>query len=357
MTPAVAADALAEHLAHRYGGPVRLVTPATANGDGFDSDIFFMQFSGSALPDEWRDPIVLRVKGRADQLDIARREVAIQRWVADRDYPAPRILALYEPGELFDVPAQAMERAPGHTMLHSVLRSPWSARRRMAQLATLHTRLHALDPDGFPADGDLLDRRLANARRTADELDDSDLRDGLAQVGRIADRLRRNAGEVCHGDFHPLNVVVSRTDASVIDWTDAGVGDRHGDVARTLLIFELAAVAASNRFERTVLRAAGPVLGRWYRRSYTATTPLDEERLALWTPVHILHGWSQVRGLHAGQFATDRDVAGHLDVDSDLDREPDGDGAGAAGHREARVAPELADELRRRFDAAMAVVA
>jgi aminoglycoside phosphotransferase (APT) family kinase protein len=223
-------------------------------------------------------------------------------------------------------------------MLQNVLSAPWSARRRMAQLAALHTRLHAIDPTGFPTDDDLLDRRLQSVRRTADELDDADLRDGLLQIGRIADRLRAAEAAVCHGDFHPLNVVVSAADAAVIDWTDAGVGDRHGDVARTLLLFELAAVAASNRLERTALRAVGPLLGRWYRHSYAASLALDDARVALWRPVHLLHGWSQVRGLHAGQF--DRDI--------------DADEARPAPA--VRVAPGLADELRRRFEVAMAAI-
>jgi aminoglycoside phosphotransferase (APT) family kinase protein len=338
VTPTDAADALADHLARRYGGPVRLVAPPTANGEGFDSDIYFMQFSGPTLPDEWGDPIVLRVKGRVDQLHIARREVEIQDWLAERAYPVPRILALFEPGELLDAPVQAMERAPGVTMLQNVVSAPWSARRRMAQLAALHTRLHAIDPTGFPIDDDLLDRRLQLVRRTADELDDADLRDGLVQVGRIADRLRAAEATVCHGDFHPLNVIVSADDAAVIDWTDAGVGDRHGDVARTLLLFDLAAVAASRPLERIALRAVGPLLGRWYRRSYAASRPLDDVRIAMWRPVHLLHGWSQVRGLHAGQF------------DGDID----GDEARPAPA--VRVAPGLADELRRRFEVAMAAI-
>ena len=31
---------------------------------------------------------------------------------------------------------------------------------------------------------------------------------------------------VCNGDFHPLNVMVDGDRASVIDWTDAGLGPR-----------------------------------------------------------------------------------------------------------------------------------
>jgi aminoglycoside phosphotransferase (APT) family kinase protein len=131
-----------------------------------------------------------------------------------------------------------------------------------------------------------------------------------------------------------MNVVVSGRHTSVIDWTDAGIGDRHGDVARTLLLFEIAAIAASNAVERVALRRIGPLLGRWYRRSYAATAALDEARIALWRPVHLLHGWSQVRGLHAGQFYG-------------------GSGGTATADRAGRIPASLGDELQQRFEAAM----
>jgi aminoglycoside phosphotransferase (APT) family kinase protein len=324
------ADALVDALARRYGAPVELAAPVTSSGDGFDSDIYFVQLAGPSLPAPWRAPLVLRVKGSVEQVAIAHREAAIQDWLTERGYPTPRVLALFEPGELVDTPAQVMERAPGVTMLHDIQRAPWRARRRIAELAALHGRLHAMDPDGFPVGDDLLDRRLQLVRRTADELDDPVLRDALRRVDGIADRLRDAPGAVCHGDFHPMNVIVSGPRAVAIDWTDAGVGDRHGDVARTLLLFDIAAVAASNAVERLALRAVGPTLGRWYRRSYAAGAPLDEARIALWTPVHLLHGWSQVRGLHAGQFTCD-----------------------GTDDRAARVPASFGDELQQRFEVAL----
>ena len=107
----------------------------------------------------------------------------------------------------------------------------------------------------------------------------------------------------CHGDFHPLNVLVDAESSWVLDWTDAGLGDRHGDVARTALLFKVAAIVADGRAERGALRVAGPWMARRYLRDYERHAHLDPKRLALWEPVHLLHGWSQVVGLHAGQFS------------------------------------------------------
>ncbi len=107
---------------------------------------------------------------------------------------------------------------------------------------------------------------------------------------------------VCHGDFHPLNVVVDGGRASVIDWTDAGLGPREADVARTILIFHIAAIAAGSAFERVALKVAGPRLARRYRRSYESGASLDPDRMRQWSVLHAVHGWAQVEMLHAGGF-------------------------------------------------------
>ena len=324
----VAVDGLCAWLARTYGDDIALSEPVATRGEGFDSDVYFVRFEGTALPPEWRAPLVLRVKPDAGRTEEAEREAAVQDWVADRGYPAPRVLVVLAPREVSDRPAQVMTRAPGAMMLDALKRRAWQARRLLERLAVLQARLHELPPGDFPVTDDLLDRRLALVRRVSSELDDDALRRGLDAIEARAADLRDAPPSACHGDFHPLNVLVTDDGMTVIDWTDAGVGDRHGDVARTLLLFELAAIAASSAAERAVLRRVGPWLNRTYRRAYDEAKPLDPHRLALWTPVHLLHGWTQVRALHAGLF---------------------GD-SGAA----ARVPPALVDELQRRFDAALA---
>ena len=107
---------------------------------------------------------------------------------------------------------------------------------------------------------------------------------------------------VCHGDFHPLNVMVDGERASVIDWTDAGLGPRETDVARTALIFHIAAVAANSAVERAVLKVAGPRLSRRYLKTYEAGSRLDPTRMRMWEVLHGVHGWAQVEMLHAGGF-------------------------------------------------------
>jgi aminoglycoside phosphotransferase (APT) family kinase protein len=276
--------------------------PAVIAG-GFDSFIHGVALSGQALPPEWRGPLVVRMLPTADRAPQAAREAAVQGWSADRGYAAPRALAVLGPTEGFELPTQVMERAPGITMLDAFTAKPWRARRLVDQLAALALRLHALPTEGFPPDGStLVDHRLNLSRHVVSRLDRPRLAAALERAEALAGTAMQGPQVVCHGDFHPLNVMVDGDRASVIDWTDAGIGPREADVARTTLLFHVARIAASSPVERLALQIAGPRLSRRYLHTYRAGAALDDERMRVWEVLHAVHGWAQVEMLHAGGF-------------------------------------------------------
>ena len=333
-----AADTVGRWLAERFGGQVDLLGAPTTAGDGYDTAVHFVRFGGAVLPPEWRRDLVIRIHPTADRSGLARHEAAAQNWCAERRYPAPRVLAVFGAGELSDLPLQVVERAPGDTMLAAVLGRPWRAPAMLRRLADLHADLHDLPVDDFPAPVDdpsltLAARRLRPVPSWIDRLPAADadaLGDALERLRPVLPRLDVADPSVCHGDMHPLNVLVARDGTTtVIDWTDVALGDPHGDVARTALLFEVARVATSAPLERAALGATGGWMRTTYLDRYRARRPLDDERLRRWQAVHALHGWGQVLALHAGLF---------------------GDGNAAA----ANVPPELAPWLRDRFELSLA---
>ena len=106
---------------------------------------------------------------------------------------------------------------------------------------------------------------------------------------------------LCHGDFHPRNVLVDRTGSfttyGVVDWTDARLGDPHFDVARSLAIYWLAGVAADSAPVRMALRSLQDRLRRWHRIAYESASgrALDDRTLRWWEAVHLYRGWLQLQ--------------------------------------------------------------
>jgi aminoglycoside phosphotransferase (APT) family kinase protein len=333
--PEAVAERLRGWVTARFGGQVAVVGQPGSVGAGFDSYIHLVQLAGDELPAPWRDPLVVRLLPSVDRVAQSQREAEVQTWCAGRGYAAPAVLAVLAPDEVFGLPAQVMERAPGTTALDALKARPWRARALVDQLVDLQLRLHALDTSGWPGPAEpaaLVAQRLSLPRRVAVEREDADLAAALQQAERLLPLATSGTAVICHGDFHPLNVVVDGSSASVIDWTDAGMGPREADVSRTLLLFNVAAIAATSSIERIVLRAAGPRLAGRYRRVYEQGAALDPARMRAWEALHALHGWSQILMLHGGGFEGDSSSDG----------------------QRGRVPVELATYLRRRFDAAAA---
>jgi aminoglycoside phosphotransferase (APT) family kinase protein len=330
--PTAVAAALRGWAARRFGDPVTVVETPTAIGAGFDSYIHLVELAGEGLPPAWRQPLVVRLLPSVDRVEQAHREAVVQGWCAEQGFPAPTVLTVLAPDELFGLPAQVMERAPGTTMLAALSARPWRAFALVRQLAGVQRALHALPLDGWPCSTEpqeLVDKRLALPRRVAPEVGDPALTAAVARAATLTATASAGPLVVCHGDFHPLNVMVDGDRASVIDWTDAGLGPREADVARTRLIFHIAAIAANSPVERAALRVAGPRLAGRYLRAYEAGAPLDPRRLTAWEALHALHGWSQVRMLHAGGFE------------------------GSSSSDQGRVPAAVGDFLRARFEAAV----
>jgi len=127
----------------------------------------------------------------------------------------------------------------------------------LVQMGAAHAELHRLgSPPADARPGKVPDNWLRLARHLTESGGRGQLAALLRKIELVQDRLDVADPVVCHGDFHPLNVLAAPGGSAlhVIDWTNAGVGDRHGDIALTLLWFQIAAVAAPRPADRVLMR-------------------------------------------------------------------------------------------------------
>ena len=304
--PSAVATALAGWASARFDSDVEVAGTPTAISGGFDSYIHRVELAGTALPVEWARPLVVRVLPSPDRAPQAEREAAVQTWCAAQGYPAPAVLAVLSPDDAFGRPAQVMELAPGTTMLAAVTARPWQALRLVDRLAGLARHLHALPVDGFPPPvraERLVDQRLGLPRRVVAELDVPALAGALAHAEASADAAMTGPAVVCHGDFHPLNVMV---DGDVGGRSSTGPTPGSGPVRPTSPARSCCSTSppsrptgpSSERRSRSPA-PAWPVATGAPTRPESGWTPSTSQR---WELLHAVHGWAQVEMLHAGGF-------------------------------------------------------
>jgi aminoglycoside phosphotransferase (APT) family kinase protein len=120
------------------------------------------------------------------------------------------------------------------------------------------------------------------------------LRYDIDETSHLTDDLRRKARDlldrlpdgqnICHGDFHPENVLITKKGPVVIDWMTACSGSSWADVARTNLILTIGVKAAGKNIP-LLLRMIVRLYHRIYLNRYRALHPDSTDELVRWTPV------------------------------------------------------------------------
>lgn len=222
----------------------------------------------------WSGERVLRLARDPRRAPFVEREALALAAAHRAGAPVP---AVYERVTVDGRPGVIMERVDGHDLLTRLGRRPWSVPAVGRVLGRVHARLHRVR-----APREFLDLRREMRRRLESELVPGDVRRmALARLEHLPDGDR-----LCHGDFHPGNLLRGRHDHLAIDWTNGSAGDPAADVARTLLMLDVGEPPPeAPLLVRRLDRAGRGLLRRTYLRAYRRVRPLDPARVRAWTPV------------------------------------------------------------------------
>jgi aminoglycoside phosphotransferase (APT) family kinase protein len=262
---------------------------------GWETYIYRFRLRGEGLPRPYGRRLVLRIYASPQGVPRARYEFACQQALCRAGYPVAEPLLVEEDCGLFGGPFLIMECLPGETLLDHLRRHNTHILGVARQLAEQQVRLHRLSPEDFPAPpGPFLERRLDELRGLVRDYGLEGLTAGLCWL-----RARRPeepaAPCVLHLDYHPVNVLVHEARApAVLDWNESDVGDRHADVATTVVLMHTAPVEGTCVRERLLAPLTRWVLIHRYLHVYRRRLGID---------LHILRyylAWTALRRLAIG---------------------------------------------------------
>ncbi|RLC58018.1 MAG: hypothetical protein DRI30_03265 [Chloroflexi bacterium] len=287
-----------------YARPPRAIT------GGFDTRILAFRLTGA--PTELSIPLILRLYASDDDPLRARWESVVQSTVVSLGYPAPRVLLESIESDVLGGAFLVMERFPGTPMLKAstpielLLRIPWLLTSLPRVLAEQQARLHSFDPEklteaidatGLPQQGVAAAGVSRRKLSTDGQLDQIQQRIESHNVAGLRPALQwlleNHPGEppenvICHGDFHPLNVLMKDGRVTgVVDWAMTVVGDPAFDVASTRVLLGLAPMSMPAAIDSLASRLR-PILVRRYTEAYERIRSLDRERLAYYEALRCL---------------------------------------------------------------------
>ncbi len=244
---------------------------------GFWAELF--SFSLANPPGAWPGELVVRLM---PDPGTARKEMVVQTAVAGAGFPTPIVRASGGPDRGLGRAFMVMDRAAGRPALSGLDGGPTpDAMLRVLRhvpglLAGSMARLHALDPD-------LVRGGLARVREAPVTLPGlvSALSQSAAESGRpdlvraarwLTDHPPAPAPEViCHGDFHPFNLLADEDRVTVLDWSNALLAPRAYDVAFTSLLLSEPPLRVAG-WQRQLLRPVGRLAAHRFVRAYQRRT-------------------------------------------------------------------------------------
>ncbi len=155
----------------------------------------------------------------------AEREATLTAAVHERGLPTPAVRGLVDIGGRAGV---VFERIDGISMWTEMLQSPSAADRLARSLGGLYSELRA---ETAPAALPSLIQRVGSKSDDAEALTASE----RAELRQCASALGEGPN-LCHGDLHPGNVLMSNRGPIIIDWYDAAAGPPLADLVRTSLL-------------------------------------------------------------------------------------------------------------------------
>lgn len=219
----------------------------------------------------WREGQVLKLFYDWFNLRGIESEARIARAVHAEGLPVPTV------GEIVCVNGRnglVYQRIDGEPMSRKLARTPWKVAYYARRTAELHAVVHARR---LQADIPFQRQKLVNKINRAEALPEQHRTKVLAALEAMPD-----GGRLCHGDFHPGNILITGKKEWIIDWIDATCGNPIADLARTSIIMSGdLACRKTGLLEKCFIHTFHGM----YLRRYFTCRPGGKDEYRRWLPI------------------------------------------------------------------------
>jgi uncharacterized protein (TIGR02172 family) len=220
----------------------------------------------------WGDERILKLYQNWMPAVAIEREFAITRTARETGLPVP---AAEEIVEVDGRKGIVFERVQGPSMLNVLSAKPWTLIAFSRQLGELHARMHAckLPPETYTQR-----QQIERGIELAHDLADNEKK----TIRQILERLPEGDA-VCHGDFHPDNILLTTQGPVIIDWMTATRGHPQADVARTALLFHTGGLPPNVPLHmRLLINASRAIMFKAYLDRYLQLNPVPRSSIHAW---------------------------------------------------------------------------
>lgn len=167
------------------------------------------------------------------------------------------------------------ERLEGPSMLKDLTAHPWKWFALASQLGQLHAQIHRSSmPPELPSQYQQIENGIEAA---------SDIPESIKEASRACLAALPAGEALCHGDFHPDNILLTARGPVIIDWMTGTRGHPLADVCRTLLLFQTSALPPGVPLPmRLMVNASRALIQAVYLNRYLQIHPASRQQINAW---------------------------------------------------------------------------
>ena len=218
---------------------------------------------------------VIRVLRNIEDEEYLKTEMTIMKSLKEKNKAVPKV---YEYLKIEGRPSIIMERLYGDTMLTDMKKKPLHILKQAEKLAKLHLEVaDSAEGLGMISINDRADYLISKAEMLDNEI--------KKFVLNILEELPRG-NDICHGDFHPGNIIITNEKYYVIDWFGATSGEKLSDIAHTyLLLRNTPKIPGISNFQNFIIGFSGSMISKRYIITCEKLYPFDWNKFSKWMVV------------------------------------------------------------------------
>jgi uncharacterized protein (TIGR02172 family) len=201
------------------------------------------------------------------------KEVDTGRYIQDAHLPVPKV---FEKVRLNNREGVIYERIDGPSLLNQLVVKPWKVAQYARLLANLHAQVHnVLAPTNLETQREWATGGIPETNKLSNDKKD--------RILHLIDSMPEG-NQLCHGDFHPGNIIVTQRGPVIIDWMTVSKGVACGDVARTSIILEVAKAPQGTPF-RWLLEWVRKKFLDNYLKTYFQLQSIEKDLFIAWRAI------------------------------------------------------------------------
>jgi len=219
----------------------------------------------------WEDGTILKLFRDWFPLSAIEHEAHMGQVVHEAGLNVPAVI-----GNILEINGRyglIYERINGTAMLEVLTKQPWKLNQFARLLAELQAKTHEIQGlAGLPSQHEKLRKNIETSEKLSPDIQEA--------VLNILEQLPPGK-QLCHGDFHSDNVLITQNGPVIIDWIDASNGNPLGDIARSSILMSKG-ILPEDKSMRWLLNLFRNQFHRAYLKRIFQLHTIDQDEFNKW---------------------------------------------------------------------------